>query len=1062
MTLRSEINHIIKNNTFINQGRLYAQQNRCQIIDFTELEGDVIIHAVVEGSRNYYQTLDLVSDGQHYQLQNDSNCTCPVLAQYRPCKHMAAALFQANSSHQFLSKEWFYRQELVPTESTSYDPVITIYRQQFNQFEVMVSAISTQKKSLQLDLIHDFYGESGRYYGDKRTLIQDNAFSTEFRELKKIMTQYPRFEPRSPYTVEGSWLLTGADLSQILWRLLSFTQLTSYYLTEPTYFTDNQLPPSDYLVELTEGLPDCQLLLSLSNNLQARKRHLLELEAVAPNQAAIEPFFKQALGQLIVYPKQVSHLLSTIGYDKNYGLPLAQGTYVNQHEFLPLLKTGNYLEIPLVPSEELSQQFNTEPLQVSITATKEFDLVKLTIEGHYGDDRVNLLTEADRLNPDSKKMIVRDKGLEAFYLEKINDHLPQAGASETALYLHEPESIFDFLLSGVNHLAELDITIRLDKTLLLIQKQNLALNLSVSWLDEGLLSFELLKDSQLTLADLQAIMAQYRLKTRYITLKNGLLLDRYHEQINQQLGLLASMPDELQRLVNNQQVTLPAYKVFQLSEQEQVNLDKKTANLLSALKKPKAKPLKLATHLKDILRPYQLEGVFWLQQLTKHHLGGILADDMGLGKTLQVIAYLTTCHWKKPVLIVAPKTLIYNWQQEFAKFAPELPIVLVDGSPQDRQAMIQTIKKTDIVITSYPLLVRDYPDYPEEFSHVFIDEAQYIKNPQTKAAKVLHQLKATHRFALSGTPLENHLLELWSIFQFVMPGFLGTLKEFKKTFMTPIHKNNDREALAKLQTNLQFLILRRLKEEVLQELPDKINTTLICEMEQKQRQIYQYYLKQAQNEVEADLNSDGFNKNRIKILAILTRLRQVCTHPSTFLDAYQGRSAKLDLLETVLEDALSGGHKVLLFSQFTSMLDLIKKELDDRDIEHFYLSGQTKGPDRMKMVEQFNQPDSQTDVFLLSLKAGGTGLNLTAADIVIHFDPWWNPSVENQATDRAHRFGQTKTVQVFQFIVKDTIEEKIQLIKERKQELFNTLFNDEAKGMALFSEEDIRVLLELH
>jgi SNF2 family DNA or RNA helicase len=307
--------------------------------------------------------------------------------------------------------------------------------------------------------------------------------------------------------------------------------------------------------------------------------------------------------------------------------------------------------------------------------------------------------------------------------------------------------------------------------------------------------------------------------------------------------------------------------------------------------------------------------------------------------------------------------------------------------------------------------------------------------------------------------VENNLLELWSIFDFVMPGFLGSNKDFVKDVLRPIQKDNKSGKLKELQEKIDMLILRRLKKTVLTELPDKIETPFYCEMEAEQEKIYQYYLSRAQQDVRKELNEGGFNRSRIKILAILTRLRQVCADPSMFLEDYHGGSAKMDLLEEVLDEALEGGHKILIFSQFTSMLEIIKKKLIEKKIRHLYLHGGTKAKERMDMVDTFSERD--TSVFLLSLKAGGTGLNLTAADIVIHFDPWWNPSVENQATDRAYRFGQKNKVQVFQFITKNTIEEKIQALKQRKQELFNALFNNEENAFEMFSEDDIKTLLDV-
>jgi SNF2 family DNA or RNA helicase len=346
-----------------------------------------------------------------------------------------------------------------------------------------------------------------------------------------------------------------------------------------------------------------------------------------------------------------------------------------------------------------------------------------------------------------------------------------------------------------------------------------------------------------------------------------------------------------------------------------------------------------------------------------------------------------------------------------------------------------------------------------EFSYIFVDEAQHIKNPSTLNAGSVKSLKAKGCFALTGTPIENTLTELWSVFDFVMPGYLMNHNKFMKKFESPIVKNDDKAALKMLSQFIKPFILRRLKKDVLKELPDKIESKAVAEMTVDQKKLYAAYLKKAQGEVAAEIKNNGIEKSKIKILAILTRLRQLCCHPATFIDNYKGGSGKLEVLTELIEDSIQSEHRMLIFSQFTSMLEIIGAELNRQNIPYFYLDGSTKAEDRLKMVNAYNSLEKP--VFLISLKAGGTGLNLTAADIVIHFDPWWNPSVEDQATDRAYRIGQTKVVQVFKIVAKGTIEERILELQEKKKGLINSIIHAGENLVTQLSEKEIRNLFQM-
>ena len=448
-----------------------------------------------------------------------------------------------------------------------------------------------------------------------------------------------------------------------------------------------------------------------------------------------------------------------------------------------------------------------------------------------------------------------------------------------------------------------------------------------------------------------------------------------------------------------------------------------------------------------ILRKYQKEGFKWLNELSELGFGGILADDMGLGKTIQVITFVLSKRSKK-TLIITPTSVLYNWKDEFERFAPNVRVGLVHGTKAQRDRMLSEIKKYDVLITTYGTLKNDENEYEKlQFDYCIIDEGQNIKNPTSKTTLSVKKINSKCNFALTGTPIENNLMELWSIFDFVMPGFLFTKERFKGKFI----QNKNTEELKSLITPF---ILRRVKEDVLDELPEKIEKKYLVDMTTKQKSIYKSYVK----EIKEKLKS---SKGNINMLTFITKLREVCLDPSLIMDDYNGGSGKINALMELLDNYIDGNKKILVFSQFTSALKNIEKNLEEVGINYIYLDGSIGSKERGELVKKFNE-DPLISVFLISLKAGGVGLNLTSASVVIHFDPWWNPAIENQATDRAHRFGQKNVVEVIKLISKDTIEEKILLLQEDKKELIESLMDEkemDGKKFKRLSEDEILNLL---
>lgn len=465
--------------------------------------------------------------------------------------------------------------------------------------------------------------------------------------------------------------------------------------------------------------------------------------------------------------------------------------------------------------------------------------------------------------------------------------------------------------------------------------------------------------------------------------------------------------------------------------------------------------------VKAELRTYQSEGVRWLERLRLMFLGGILADDMGLGKTLQAIVAISQMQKLKLgcALIVCPTSLLYNWKEEFAKFNPKIKVMVIDGIPSNRKKLIEKADAYDAVITSYTLLQKDIEAYQAyNFSYVILDEAQHIKNRGTRNAKSVKMVRAHHRLILSGTPIENSLEELWSLFDFLMPGFLSTFDRFMEKYVRVTGAEHTKN-LEYLRRKVAPFILRRMKADVLDDLPPVSEIVYHCQLSDVQMELYRSYAESARNELVKLVERDGFDRVQIHVLATLTRLKQICCHPAIFAKekAEPGDSAKYDMLVDLLQTLMEGGHKTVIFSQYTRMLQIMREDLEQKGIRFLYLDGSSKN--RLEVVKRFNE-DPSVFAFLVSLKAGGTGLNLVGADTVIHYDMWWNPAVESQATDRVHRMGQKKNVSAYKLITLNTIEEKIDEMQKRKKGLVKKIVSCDDEAISKLTWEDVLELLK--
>jgi SNF2 family DNA or RNA helicase len=553
--------------------------------------------------------------------------------------------------------------------------------------------------------------------------------------------------------------------------------------------------------------------------------------------------------------------------------------------------------------------------------------------------------------------------------------------------------------------------------------------------------------------ELDSIFSAYKSKNRFYKTKDNGFIDFEDEGVKGFFNLFEAL--NLNGNIQNGVVQIEKSKALYLYENIR-NRQLGFINGLDALKgiehklaNIKNKDIALPNNLKATLREYQVNGFKWLKTISELAFGGILADEMGLGKTIQTIAFILSEKNKK-TFIVCPTSLIYNWKDEFDKFAPALKVGIVHGERVERIKLINSLDEYDVILTTYGTLRMDIELYNDiVFDYFIIDEGQNIKNSLAQNTRVIKEIKAGVRFALTGTPVENNLTELWSIFDFIMPGYLFLKEVFEEKFI--VRGEDNFESLKLL---IKPFILRRTKSEVMKELPDKIEKRYLIEMTEAQKAVYSTYIKGAKDIMKSSIDT------KIEIFSYLTKLRQICLDPSLIMEEYNGGSGKLKAVMEIIKDHIDSEGKILLFSQFTTVLNKIGESLREEEIKFFHLDGKTRPKERISLVNEFNSSDD-IKVFLISLKAGGTGLNLTSANLVIHFDPWWNPAVEDQATDRAHRIGQRNIVEVIKLVAKGTIEEKIVLLQEGKKELIDSIITGELKNSNLINKLSKEDLLQL-
>jgi SNF2 family DNA or RNA helicase len=716
---------------------------------------------------------------------------------------------------------------------------------------------------------------------------------------------------------------------------------------------------------------------------------------------------------------------------------------------IPGLAKLGYVRI----SQSVSERLVKTPLRAKLFLDRVKNRLLAGLEFHYGNLVINPIEENGqelRYNP----MLRRESDKEQQIMKLIDDSL--FTRTDSGFYLHEEEAEYNFLYHVVPNLEKVVEIYATTAVKLRVHNGYIGPKVRVD-VDERTdwLSFRF-DIKEIPESEIRKLLISLKEKQKFYRMRNGSLLPletKEFEKLNQFINEIGISVEDIAR----EEVRMPLinglHLIGSLQEGSLVESGQKLRKLMESLQSPKALDCAIPDSLNSVLRDYQKVGFQWFKMLAKYKFGGILADDMGLGKTIQSIAFIVSVlpdirDRKLPALVVCPASLVYNWKSELKKFAPQIKACIVDGNKEKRSAILEDISDVDVIITSYPSLRMDSILYLQQSFHtVFFDEAQAFKNPATRTAKTVKRIQADYRFALTGTPIENSLEELWSIFNVVFPSLLPGRKAFNEL---------RRESVA---GRVSPFILRRLKKDVLEELPEKIESIQSSELSLEQKKLYAAYLAQFKHDALKHLNKGNFQKNRIKILAGLTRLRQLCCHPALFVEGYNGGSAKFDQLMEIVEECRITGRRVLIFSQFTKMLDIIGRKLAYQGVPYFYLDGQTPPSERLALCNRFNHGEGS--LFLISLKAGGTGLNLTGADTVILYDLWWNPAVEQQAADRAHRIGQEKEVQVIRLVARGTIEEKINELQEKKKNLIGEVIQAGQEKLSTITEQDIRAMLAI-
>lgn len=1066
-----EIRKKASGGTVFERGQEYYRQNRVEINRADQFwKGEVGIRATVAGSRQEsYKTTLLIKKDSIY----DYTCTCE---EYRSktgmCRHCVAAAIAygkqekkdavsdvpSSSEIRQMIREYRSREmtnalaeqegakvNLVPELVFSKNKVKAEFRIGCERLYVvknLVDFVMALEKGSMVE-----YGKYLSFYHVPSAFSKDSEILLDL--IKDLVNTYRAAYQKS----RGYYASSLPPLRQLEFSPVSMDQFFELYLNRAVEFENGDGKKGKVLVldqepEIEVGVSvrsktSVTVKVSGMDALIQGERHLYLLREQFLYRCSKE--YTQEMGIFLNAFISVRGMRDEMTVNKK-DLPSFCG--------LILPRVEKYARVVVEEGLDLDS-FEPLPLQAEFKLDSEGpNQVTMVPVLKYGDTVFSALADESM-----SAGIYRDIAGELRISEVVKKYFKHRTQEGVLVIQEDDDRLYDFLSVGVSQLKELGEVFVSDafRELKILPPPKIAFGVSAN---EGWLNLKI-DTGDMSREELQGFLENFHHHRKFHRMKNGDFI-----QISDSgLAAAAELIDGLQiskKDLKKPEIEVPKFRALYMdrvlkdSQGITFTRDKWFKSMIRGLKSVEDNDFEVPKALSSILRGYQKTGFRWLKTLDSYGFGGILADDMGLGKTIQVLSLFLYEKERNPefkALVVCPASLVYNWENEISSFGFGLNVICVAGNAQERRDIIERAGEYEVLITSYDLLRRDLDFYKNlTFRYQIIDEAQFIKNASTQSARAVKEVKAERKFALTGTPIENRLSELWSIFDYLMPDFLYSYAKFRSELETPIVKGRSELALVRLQRMIGPFILRRLKQDVLKELPDKLENTVISKMEEEQKKIYMANALRLKQMLERESEED-YAKGKLRVLAEITRLRQICCDPGLCYEDYTGGSAKLDTCMELIGNGIEGGHKILLFSQFTSMLELIEKRLKEEGISYYKITGSTPKEQRMSQVNAFNK--DSVPLFLISLKAGGTGLNLTAADMVIHYDPWWNAAAQNQATDRAHRIGQKSVVSVFKLIAKGTIEENILKLQESKTNLADQVIREGMVSLSSLSKEDL-------
>ena len=996
-----------------------------------------------EISRKLY-TVKVKNNGKEIE---GYSCSCPQFERAKTCKHIAAVLincYDTISSYEFIDKLALSKEILASYKNTD---------------------LNTIKEKLDIEL--EFQFSYGDIYlkvriGNKKkytlsTYGKTSNFIDAYNERKEYVFGKNLIYSPSKYYFDNK----DAELLEYLGDLVG--QRNSYYYVSSGYISINikafetilsiigekefNIIGSGKIYNVYNGLPTEYNLSKDSDG-----NFVLKLDDVE-NYKFLDYDYKFAAynHNLYILDRKDRDLLKQLRqrkidelvFDKNSVKEFSNGLLNNVKNNITIDSNVTEIELPSKPSVKLYFDISYSKLKCDIVLD-------------YKGKEINYFDKTDFL---------RDNDYEAEVVEDILNY--KFIEDKNSFIMTDDDEMYYFLdevLASLSEKYQVFTSKKIDNTKVL---KNVSTSSNFSIGQDGIMSYKFSVEG-INQEDLNSLFSALKQKKRYYKLKNNNIVSLEGNEELEQLNNLITDLDLSKTDILEGDAVIPKYRAIYIdslknSKYKNIETNNLFDEFISNFKKYKNLSVSFDKDDEKILRDYQKDGVKWLNTIYKCDLGGILADEMGLGKSLQTITFIKQILKEKPlakIIIVVPTALVYNWEKEFAKFAPQLKYVAVSDTIAKRQEIFANKDKYNIFITSYGLIRNDKDEYEDmNFELCVVDEAQNIKNYQATMTREIKKIKAKCKIALTGTPVENNVTELWSIFDFIMPGYLNSVVKFREKYNIKDVDEKGLEVLNNLSNQIKPFILRRKKSDVIKSLPKKIENKIYIDLPDKQKMLYMKVLKDTKKEMDEMIRDGGFEKSRMKILQLLMKLRQICIDPSVMYENYTGDRVKIDELLRVVKESIDNNHKILIFSSFKRVLDNVKELFAKNNITYYMIDGSVKSKDRMNMVDKFNNDD--TNCFLITLKSGGTGLNLTGADTVIHLDIWWNPQVENQATDRAHRIGQTKTVSVIKLVTKGTIEERIIELQDKKKILSENLIEgkSDSESLSSLSEKDIKKLL---